>query len=108
MMRVLLLGFGLAATACASGTTSEQCTPTGGECGDGDACTADGHCVHSGNPGMEPDTNCPSLHFTATKTMPAIQLLIDRSGSMLHDFADEKTSDPALRKYAAEVDALVG
>lgn len=90
----------------ADGKCDTQCTLTGGECGDGYACTSDGHCVpDDGPPGMEPDTNCAAVHFTATKTTPSIQLLIDRSGSMLQDF-NGGTGTP--KKFPTEQDALVG
>ncbi|HEY6178780.1 MAG TPA: vWA domain-containing protein [Kofleriaceae bacterium] len=87
------------------GKCDAVCTLTGGQCGDGYACTADGHCVQNGNPGTDPDMNCPAVHFTATKTTPSIQLLIDRSGSMLQDF-NGGTGTP--KKFPTEQDALVG
>jgi hypothetical protein len=91
MKRALLVGFALAATACAVGASESPQPDSPGP-----------------DPGTDPGPTCPSVHVTTTKTIPAIQLLIDRSGSMLHDFADDKTSDPVLRKYTAEVNALVG
>ena len=90
------------------GKCDAVCTLAGNQCGDGYSCTSDGHCVQDGTTGTEPDMNCPAVHFTATKTTPSIQLLIDRSGSMLHDFADNTTADVTMRKYTAEVNALVG
>lgn len=92
----------------ADGKCDKVCNLGGAECGDGNACTTDGRCVPEGEVGIDPDASCPEVHFTATKTIPSIQLLIDRSGSMLHDFADERTTDNSLRKYTAEVAALVG
>ena len=104
-------------TACASGyhcnangKCDAVCTPGGTECGSGFACTADGYCVDDGSGGGGGDVDaCPSVHFTAAKTTPSIQLLIDRSGSMLNNFADKKPvdgNDPV--KYPTEVTALVG
>lgn len=101
-----------AATTCISGfhcspdgKCDAVCTLTGGQCGDGYSCTSDGHCVQDGTTGTEPDMNCPAVHFTATKTIPSIQLLIDRSGSMLQDF-NGGTGTP--KKFPTEQDALVG
>jgi von Willebrand factor type A domain len=60
-----------------------QCTITGGQCGDGNVCTADGHCVPKGqDPGTGNDPNCPAVAFTAKPTTPSILLLLDKSGSM--------------------------
>jgi len=60
-----------------------QCTPTGNQCGDDYACTSDGRCVSHGGSGDPPvDTSCPAVHFTAQKTTPTVQLLLDQSGSM--------------------------
>jgi von Willebrand factor type A domain len=87
------------------GKCDAVCTLAGGQCGDGYSCTSDGHCVQDGTTGTEPDMNCPAVHFTATKTTPSIQLLIDRSGSMLQDF-NGGTGTP--KKFPTEQDALVG
>lgn len=89
----------------ADGKCDAVCTLAGGQCGDGYSCTSDGHCVQDNMPGMDPDTNCPAVHFTATKTTPSIQLLIDRSGSMLQDF-NGGTGTP--KKFPTEQDALIG
>ena len=101
-----------AASTCISGfycspdgKCDSQCTLTGGQCGDGYSCTSDGHCVQDNMPGMDPDMNCPAAHFTATKTTPTIQLLIDRSGSMLQDF---NGGNGTPKKFPTEQDALVG
>ena len=58
-----------------------------------------------GNPGGGggPDASCPDVHFTAMKTTPSIDLLIDRSGSMSTDLVGTATS-----RYQAIHDALVG
>lgn len=75
-------------------------------------CTTDGHCVNedpSGRPdaATEPDANCPAVHVAATKVTPSIQLLIDRSGSMLETFVTIPP-DTDIPKYVAVQDALVG
>jgi hypothetical protein len=65
------------------GKCDTLCTPAGNECGDGYACTSDGLCVSKGGSNDPPvDTSCPAVHFTATKTTPTVQLLLDQSGSM--------------------------
>ena len=57
--------------------------------------------------GNGPDANCPNVQFTATKVIPSIQLLIDRSGSMRQDFnnAEPPNGDS---KYTVVQRALVG
>ncbi|HEX8106240.1 MAG TPA: vWA domain-containing protein [Kofleriaceae bacterium] len=92
------------------GKCDTVCTATGGQCGDNYACTSDGRCVANGNGNGGNDTPdaCPSAHFQAMKTTPSIELLIDRSGSMLHDFADNRTTDPTKQKFTIEQTALVG
>jgi hypothetical protein len=102
---------------CAStGKCDTLCTSSGNECGNGYTCTGDGFCISkgpgngTGDPGNgEPDAFCPSVQFTAKKTIPSIQLLIDRSGSMEKDFNGgdpKKTMKPD--KFSTEVTALVG
>jgi hypothetical protein len=94
----------------ADGKCDALCTQAGNECGEGYACTADGYCVRDGGGSNPPpiDADCPAVHFTATRTTPSIQLLIDRSGSMGNNFADRdpQGSDPV--KYTTVRDALVG
>ena len=51
--------------------------------------------------GMGPDANCPDVHFTAMKTTPSIELLLDRSGSM-------DMTDIAPTRFQALQNALVG
>jgi hypothetical protein len=95
----------------ANGKCDAQCTPAGNECGDGFSCTADGYCMSNGGGGPPVDADCAVAHYTAMPTIPSIQLLIDRSGSMLHDFADQTRSgptDPDPEKYQTVQDALVG
>jgi len=107
---------------CATGGKCDSvCTQGGTECGTGFSCTADGFCKAAGNGGSpdagggvgggDPDAACPDLHFTATKVIPSIQLLIDRSGSMANDFNNmaipgNDTTTP--QKFKTELDALVG
>jgi hypothetical protein len=100
----------------AAGKCDTLCTPTGNECGNGYSCTTDGFCQSAGDGDDAPpvDANCPTVQFTAKPVTPSIQLLIDRSGSMLDDFADKDrggapptdTSDP--EKYQTVQDALIG
>jgi len=109
-----------AATTCptgfhcsTAGKCDTLCTPSGNECGDGNSCTSDGLCVSngtgsgSGSGDDGPDANCPNVQFTATKVIPSIQLLIDRSGSMRQDF---NNNEPPVgdTKYAVVQSALVG
>lgn len=59
------------------------CTQGGGECGDGLTCSDDGRCITNGiDAAPQPDADCPAVNFTAMPTVPSIQLVIDRSGSM--------------------------
>jgi len=83
---------------CESGKCDAQCTPNGGECGDGYFCTSDGRCEQL-NTG--PDASCPAVHFTPTKTIPSITLVLDRSGSM-------KTNFGGVTRYQAMIDGLFG
>lgn len=100
----------------ASGKCDALCTPTGGECGKGYSCTTDGFCQSAGDGDDTPpiDAECPSVQFSPKTVTPSIQLLIDRSGSMLHDFQDNsrgnrQPNDPNdPEKYYTVQDALVG
>jgi hypothetical protein len=102
---------------CASSHKCDSlCAANSNDCGDGYECTSDGFCISKGNgddPGTEPDAFCPTVQFTAKATIPSIQLLIDRSGSMAMDFngnkPDTNSMDPAKQeKFSTEVTALVG
>lgn len=102
---------------CAStGKCDTQCTAGGNECGDGYACTLDGFCISrggggSGSGGPIIDADCPAVAVTATRSTPSIQILVDRSGSMLNDFNNRRRDDvpnPPAEKYQTVVDALVG
>ncbi|HET9619925.1 MAG TPA: vWA domain-containing protein [Kofleriaceae bacterium] len=91
----------------ADGKCDTQCTPTGNECGASNTCTNDGFCQPGDNNGPPPiDAECPAVHFTASKVTPSVQLLLDRSGSMLEDF---NGNDNGLgnSKFTAEDKALV-
>jgi hypothetical protein len=96
----------------ADGKCDTVCTLGGSECGKGYLCTADGHCVSDGTgggSGDEPDA-CPSVEFTATKTIPSIQIVIDRSGSMNEDFSGNPPNMGGVApfKFPTEQTALVG
>ncbi len=80
-----------------------QCTSGGDECGDGYTCTYDGYCA-PGAPGMGDGSggDCPRVAFTAKPVTPSIQLVIDRSGSMI-----KNNLAPGLTRWAAIRDALV-
>jgi hypothetical protein len=102
---------------CASsGKCDLQCTVGGTQCGDGYSCSSDGYCKNTGGSGsgtggddQPPDQDaCPAVHVTATKVIPSIQLLIDRSGSMLHNFNDDAPAPGDQVKFPTEKDALVG
>lgn len=85
------------------GKCDAQCTPGGSECGDGYRCTADGTCESTGNPGGGgPDANCPAVHFTPSKVTPSIELVLDRSGSMVDNKIGSQT------RYQVLHDALTG
>jgi len=95
----------------ADGKCDTVCTLGGSECGKGYLCTADGRCVSDGSgsgSGEEPDA-CPSVEFTATKTIPSIQIVMDRSGSMKNNFTDDPLVDvDHPQKFATEQTALIG
>jgi hypothetical protein len=92
------------------GKCDEACTASGGQCGNDYSCTGDGNCEPNGNGngGSGMADACPSAHVQAMTATPSIQLLIDRSGSMLHDFGDNSTTDPTKQKFTIEQTALVG
>ena len=100
------------------GKCDTLCTSAGNQCGDGYACTTDGFCVSKGGNGSNgngngngndgPDANCPNVQFTATKVIPSIQLLIDRSGSMLNNFADKPPQPGDDVKFDKVKEAIIG
>lgn len=93
----------------ADGKCDLVCTASGNECGNGYSCTTDGFCQGGGTTGDPPiDSSCPAVHFAAMPTTPSVQLLIDRSGSMLHNFADQTRQNGQPEKYQTVQDALVG
>lgn len=78
----------------ADGKCDTQCTPTGNECGAGNSCTVDGLCQQGTDPGPPPvDADCPAVHFAPTRVTPSIQILFDRSGSMLEMFGGSTKYD---------------
>jgi hypothetical protein len=84
------------------GLCTAQCTPGGDECGSGNACTNDGHCVPvDGDGNLGPDADCPDVSFTAMRVTPTIQLLIDKSGSMTSSFGGST-------RWQSVKDALIG
>jgi von Willebrand factor type A domain len=87
------------------GTCDAECTPGGDECGPGMMCTDNGACVSTGGVdgphNTAPDAECPAIHFTATPTIPSVEVLIDGSGSMTTSFGNTD-------RYTAVRDGLVG
>jgi hypothetical protein len=63
-----------------------QCTQGGGECPEGDSCSTDGYCNQGSNQPPDVDADCPAVHFTPTPTIPSIDIVFDRSGSMTTNF----------------------
>jgi hypothetical protein len=78
-----------------------QCTQGGSECPDGDTCSTDGYCNQGSNMVPDVDANCPAVHFSPTPTIPSIELVLDRSGSM-------GMSDIAPTRFQALETALFG
>jgi hypothetical protein len=94
----------------ADGKCDTFCTQGGNECGDGYSCTADGFCVSNGNGSGDPpiDSDCPAVHVSATPTTPSIQLLIDRSSSMIENFAGDDPPAAGPYKFPEIEASLVG
>lgn len=83
----------------ASGKCDTLCTATGGECGNGYSCTTDGFCQqNTGDDDPIIDADCPAVHFTAAKTTPTVQLLLDQSGSMTANYGGGLDRWDALRQ----------
>ncbi|HMG56411.1 MAG TPA: hypothetical protein VK601_23085, partial [Kofleriaceae bacterium] len=85
------------------GKCDAVCTRDGGQCGTDYFCTLDGHCVpngDSGGGGGGDNDACPAVHFTAMKTTPTVELLIDQSGSMNDPYGG------GMSRWEAMVDAL--
>jgi len=98
------------------GKCDAQCTPGGGQCGDGYMCTTDGYCVDdgSGSGTPAPDASCPAVNFTPMPTTPSIGLVLDQSGSMYTGRVNGQATtgnscanDPQCR-YLVMREALVG
>jgi hypothetical protein len=83
---------------CNNGHCDQDCTSGGNQCPSGEMCASDGQCVPTST---GPDADCPSVHFTPTHTMPSVELLLDRSGSM-------NMSDISPTRYSALHTALTG
>ena len=102
----------LAALACSSGdigTSATACTAGGAQCGAGQTCSAEGHCVsngggeggeggslfdpngtstgsQSGDGGSGAGNSCADVQVTFEKVIPTVVLLVDQSGSMTTSF----------------------
>src|ERR1700744_5344360 len=81
-----------------AGTCTSDCNATI-SCPSNEMCTSDGHCEGSGGAGS--DATCADVHFAPVPTIPSIELLIDRSGSM-------DMSDIPPTRYQALEAALTG
>ena len=78
--------------------TTAACGPS---IGSGDPGGGGGVAAGAGGGGGGPDASCPDVHFAATQTIPSIELLVDRSGSMT-------SNDIAPNRYSAITTGLVG
>src|SRR5262245_6022974 len=93
MLRRAALGSVLCfAAACASGFGGGGDDGVGGGSGGGGG----------GDDGYAPDASCPSVNFTATRTVPSIELLVDRSLSMNYKLDPNATAS----RYVAVTSAL--
>jgi hypothetical protein len=98
------------------GTCTADCTPSGGECDEGEECSATGECEPGGSDdgdnaddgsddgGDDSGDDCPSVQVDLTPVVPVVNLLIDQSGSMNDDFPN--TGDPS--RWDAVQAALIG
>lgn len=85
------------------GKCDAQCTQGGSECGSGYRCTSDGTCeATDSSTDAGPDPACPAVHFTPMKTTPSIELVLDRSGSMVKNKIGNQT------RYEVLHNALTG
>lgn len=85
------------------GKCDAQCTPGGSECGSGYICSANGTCEGTNSDtDAGPDGACPAVHFSPMKTTPSIELVLDRSGSMVKNKFGNQT------RYEVLHDALTG
>jgi hypothetical protein len=103
----------LFAGACATGIggtcPSGRCPPSSDGTDDAGGSAGTGSGASDPGGGIEHAPPCTQVHFAPEKIVPSIELLIDRSGSMLHDFHDLPINDPAdPQKFATEQTALLG
>jgi hypothetical protein len=66
---------------CTSGSCTAECTIGGTQCGAGQECDRNGRCQTPST--NDPDANCPDVTVNTTPQVPAVELVIDRSGSMV-------------------------
>lgn len=79
------------------GKCDAECVVGDNRCPAGTVCSSDGSCNNDGT-GSAPDVdaNCPAVHFTPTPVIPSIELVLDRSGSMIDNNIGNKTRYQAL------------
>lgn len=99
----------------ADGKCDLQCRLGGTECGEGWYCDTEGYCNKGEDPGGggDPpiDENCPAVSFQPVRKIPSIQLVVDRSSSMLQNFANRwprETNGGPPYKYPEMIESLVG
>ena len=104
-----------AGTFCRDGLCDAVCTPQGGECGSAGSCSSTGRCVPFTDDGGAPTGDgsvCGTLVVDTDRVIPNIMLIVDRSGSMRHDFDDDEPGedgfDPNAVRWDAVEEALVG
>lgn len=81
-----------------AGTCTADCTQGGNECGSGQTCDPDGHCVSTGGNG-DGGNGCADVSVNLTPVVPLVVLLIDQSGSMTQNFGNGMDRWQAV-KYA--------
>lgn len=91
----------------ADGKCDLQCTQIGNECGDDYLCSSEGYCDPVGQSPTDPDDNpnCPKVHVGGTKVTPTVQLILDKSGSMVEN---EYPANSGVTRWSAMVTSLVG
>ncbi len=105
---------GVAATLCGCGSQSEVGSPGGGAgTGGTNIVLPDGH-VASNNtsdagtgPTPTPDGNCGNVASTMTQSPADLLVVLDRSGSMVNNIADDSPCDPPTPACAQRWAALV-
>ncbi len=75
---------------CNGMTCTAQCTPQGGECGEGWICVDRGYCTleteSDGGPLYKDPLDCPNVVVQLDPVIPRVLILIDQSGSMTETF----------------------